>query len=386
MLHMDKQTFLLLVEKILNGTATPEEIALYNQYYNHFQSIQGEWNEEELGNRDEIEGQLLQRIDRIRRQEETPGRKALLYRMRQIGAAAAILVLLGGVWWVQEHHHPRITTPAIARASDDSVRPGGNRAVLTLANGKKVVLDDAGKGMIAQQGNTRVVKVEDGRLAYHAAKEEGAVVMNTLSTPIGGQYQVALPDGTTVWLNSGSTLRFPSSFTGGRRSVELSGEAYFEVAGSPSAPFTVRVGTMEVQVLGTHFNIMGYAEEEAIETSLLTGSVRIEAGGRKALLVPGQQSKWKKDGQLSVADHADMEEAVAWKNGLFDFEAADMKTVMRQLSRWYNVEVVYEGQIHQHFTGKINRDVDISKVLQMLGMTEKVRFQVAGRKITVSPM
>jgi len=339
-----------------------------------------------LGNRDEIEGQLLQRIDRIRRQEETPGRKALLYRMRQIGAAAAILVLLGGVWWVQEHHHPRITTPAIARASDDSVRPGGNRAVLTLANGKKVVLDDAGKGMIAQQGNTRVVKVEDGRLAYHAAKEEGAVVMNTLSTPIGGQYQVALPDGTTVWLNSGSTLRFPSSFTGGRRSVELSGEAYFEVAGSPSAPFTVRVGTMEVQVLGTHFNIMGYAEEEAIETSLLTGSVRIEAGGRKALLVPGQQSKWKKDGQLSVADHADMEEAVAWKNGLFDFEAADMKTVMRQLSRWYNVEVVYEGQIHQHFTGKINRDVDISKVLQMLGMTEKVRFQVAGRKITVSPM
>jgi ferric-dicitrate binding protein FerR (iron transport regulator) len=312
-----------------------------------------------------------------------------LYRRAWFYATAVIIVIVTGSLLFLANHKIRahIQSPEQPGLAGP-VRPGSNKAVLTLGNGSTVILDSSRNGAIASQGNTRIIKLNSGQLAYQSSSrkqnQSDAPSWNTLSTPFGGQYQLTLADGTAVWLNSGSSLRFPSAFTGPERQVELRGEAYFEVARNTSMPFKVKINDMNVTVLGTHFNIMGYEDEAIVKTSLLQGSVKVQQGKQSVLLTRGQQSRLTRDGQLAVDLHADLDEAVAWKNGLFDFEGADIQTVMRQLVRWYNVEVTYQGKIDQHFTGKINREATISKVLQMLELTEKVHFTIDGRKIIVS--
>ena len=220
--------------------------------------------------------------------------------------------------------------------------------------------------------------------------DQNTVSYNILSTPYGGQYQVTLPDGTIVWLNSASNLRYPTSFTGHERRVEITGEAYFEVAKNARQPFKVKINLSngegsEVEVLGTHFNINAYDDETTIRTTLFEGSVKINQSTGTTQIKPGQQLQTGKTGQIKIINNADLEETIAWKEGRFQFGNADINCIMRQLARWYDIDVKYEGNISRHFSGIIPRNVNLLKVLNMLELTGEVNFKVEGKKVIVIP-
>jgi ferric-dicitrate binding protein FerR (iron transport regulator) len=309
-------------------------------------------------------------------------------RMRYVLAAAACAVILV-VGYFMSNPTPG---PAPVARIDTLIRdvlPGGNRAVLTLANGQKVLLDEKKNGQLARQGSSSVVKISNGLLAYdvrkgrQASKEVKAVTYNTLATPKGGQYQIVLPDGTKVWLNAASSLRYPTAFLGKERCVDVTGEAFFEVASQPDQPFTVRVGSSEVKVLGTQFNINAYGDRGRMSATLVSGRLCVTSGGHRQLLDPGEAAKVNSEGSLILAEHADIEEATAWKKGLFYFHNADLKTIMRQLSRWYDVEVVYYGaDTGRRFNGQIYRSLTLSEVLQVLHLGN-IRFKIEGKTLNV---
>jgi transmembrane sensor len=326
---------------------------------------------------------------KITAQTEGEGKVVALHakkRRWRYAAAAAVILLIGSVVVYQlSVSKPSSTDIAKKEAKyKDDVLPGGNKAVLTLADGSTIILDDAQNGALAQQGNTKVTKL-GGKLAYDPANADSKEVLyNTIATPRGGQYQVELPDGSQVWLNAASSLRFPTAFEGKVRRVEITGEAYFEVAKNKSMPFVVSVNGAEVKVLGTHFNVMAYGEENAVRTTLLEGSVQFVSGNNTSLLQPGQQSQLTKEGEVKVVNGVDVESIIAWKNGMFHFENADIETVMRQLARWYDVEVDFKGQqIDNLFYAKIPRSSKLSDVLKVLELTGNIKFKIEGKKITV---
>ena len=314
-------------------------------------------------------------------------------RIRIWWAAAAIATLLaGGAYFTLNRGtkqiaktngvNERIKNDAVI--TKDAISPGSNKAVLTLADGSTIVLDNVHNGTISTQGNVAVLKLNDGKLAYNTVNEaESGPVYNSISTPRGGQYQLVLSDGSIVWLNAASSLRFPTGFNGGERKVELTGEAYFEVAKDASKPFRVEVNGMEVEVLGTHFNINSYEDESPIRTTLLEGSVKVNSGNHTVLLKPGQQAELGKRGTIEIKKDADVEEAVAWKNGKFQFDNTSIYSVMHQLSRWYDVDVEYRGDITAHFGGIISRQAALSQVLNMLELTGKVTFTTKDKVVTV---
>jgi len=306
------------------------------------------------------------------------GRVHVLWRAG-LAAAAVLLLAVGGLWLI--HPGGKERTP-IAVAAHDAA-PGGNKALLTLGDGSTVRLDEAKAGLVGKQGNMQVIKSNDAQLRYEPAGGAATTQYNILETPRGGQYKLVLADGTKVWLNAATVLRYPSSFTGTDRVVELNGEAYFEVAADAAKPFRVEVkGGEQVEVLGTHFNIMSYGDEPVAKTTLLEGSVRVRKGAGKVLIRPGDQARLGADGSLKVVK-ANVEEAVAWKNGLFQFEEADMEQVMRQLSRWYDLEIVYtHGVPKDRFQGEMYRDVNVSKILKILEASG-IHFTIEGKRLLV---
>ena len=253
---------------------------------------------------------------------------------------AAVVLIVCGLWFLAG----RDRAPSIAvTPKTEDIAPGGDKAILTLADGTKVVLDTAGNGAITRQGNVTVIKL-NGQLAYQPSTltSTSTLTYNTISTPRGGQYQLVLADGSKVWLNAASSLRFPTAFAGKERRVEVTGEAYFEVAHDAAMPFIVQRGEAEVKVLGTHFNINGYEDEPSLKITLLEGKVRVSSRDQTAVLKPGQQAQLQTtNSKLQTTNQVDIDEVVAWKNGLFQFEQADIKTIMRQVARWYNVDVVF---------------------------------------------
>jgi transmembrane sensor len=310
--------------------------------------------------------------------------------------AAAILLLIGVCITAARLLHKKEERETLAIHPKDLL-PGGNKAVLTLANGSKIVLDDTKQGKIAKQQNVVIDKTQSGQLVYtveDAIKNSGKplaanlVAFNTIATPRGGQYEVVLPDGTKVWLNAASSLKYPTTFTGSERRVELTGEAYFEVAKNAARPFFVTSGGQTVEVLGTHFNINSYFDEKAIKTTLLEGSIKVSDGINKAVIKPGQQSIIQspdnhRDNNSIIIREADTEEAIAWKNGKFLFNYTDLQTIMRELSRWYDVDVEYQGTIApKHYSGHISRNVPVSQLFQVL-KTSGINFTINGRKIIV---
>jgi transmembrane sensor len=306
---------------------------------------------------------------------------------RWTAVAAAMLILLAGGWLLLRKSGRRAGTDTTVAVRD--IAPGRNRATLTLADGSTVDLDEAKDGLIGRQGGSQLIKRGGSQLAYQEKDRSGENAYNVLTTPRGGQYQLLLPDGSKVWLNAASSLRYPTTFAGGERVVELKGEAYFEIANNPAMPFKVNVAAaMQVEVLGTHFDIMAYGDEQTINATLLEGSVRVRSGAMTALVRPGEQARLKgvegmKDaGSLKVAP-ADTEEAVAWKDGMFKFNEATIDQVMRQLSRWYDVEVVYVNDPPKDlFRGEMYRNVNASKILKVLEASG-VHFTVEGKKILV---
>jgi len=305
----------------------------------------------------------------------------------KVAAAACVILFISSfAYWLflRPAEDKLLATTIAGNAKQSSIKPGGNHAILTMADGRTIVLDSVQNGNI-MSGNGKIKK-QGALLVYDGSKasnQGSPVTYNTLATPRGGQFQLVLPDGSKVWLNASSSIHFPTAFTGNQRNVELTGEAYFEIAKNKAKPFHVNVNGMQVEVLGTHFNVNAYADEGTIKTSLLEGSVKIKKGNISGLLKPGQE------GQLNETTHnieikkADVNEAIAWKNGLFEFDGADIKSIMREIGRWYDVEIVYAGKVpDRRFEGKISRDAQLSDVLKILELSN-VKFSVQGNKIIV---
>ncbi len=301
-----------------------------------------------------------------------------LYRRWWKGAAAAVVIGVAGVaaYVIQQPIRKPVVVQSAAAAED--VAPGGNKARLLLGNGKTLVLDQMADGPIS--GDAQLHK-EDAALVYG---HSGGNSSNTLITPKGGQYRVQLEDGTKVWLNAASSLEYPVAFNGADRTVRLTGEAYFEVAKNAAKPFFVQVNGMTVQVLGTNFNVNAYAEEKRFTTTLLEGSVRVVAGNQRLMLAPGEQTRLEQ-GILQRAS-GDAEDAIAWKNGIFTFRNHELAAVMRDISRWYDVNIIYDKGIDEkiHVTGAMRRQDNLSQALKILELTADLHFTVQGKTITVS--
>ncbi|SEO16082.1 FecR family protein [Niastella yeongjuensis] len=304
-------------------------------------------------------------------------------------AAAAILLLLGsGLYFL-------LTRPAATNTTQlavvKEITPAANGAILTLDNGRTILLDSMQQNVIYQSGST--IKLNKGVVTYEA-NTSGTASYNTLTTPKGRIFHLVLPDSSDVWLNAGSSIRYPTAFTGAERKVELQGEAYFEVAHNAHKPFIVSKGSTTVQVLGTHFNVNAYDDEEAIKTTLLEGSVKVVlSAGRNpqsAILKPGQQAiaigspVTTAHSLLTINNSPDLDQVIAWRKGIFNFENADLKAVMRQLERWYDIQVAYENNVPNIvFGGKMKRDLNLSQVLRILEIS-KVNFRLEDRKLIVS--
>jgi ferric-dicitrate binding protein FerR (iron transport regulator) len=329
-----------------------------------------------------------------------------LVRM-SVAAAVLLVLLLGGIVYRQSDRPSQRKIAGKNAGGKTDIAPGGNKAVLILADGSHIVLDSAHPGSLSQQGATKVIKLDSAQLVYRQAEgqREGndadrvALQYNTIETPRGGQYQVVLADGTKVWLDAASSLKFPTRFIGDERVVELSGQAYFEVA-HQKIPFKVHILNAagdggEVEVLGTHFNVNAYGDEAIMKTTLLEGSIRVSKANEQKLLKPGQQALIMNGNPSSlhgaagpvirVVPDVNTEEAVAWKNGYFQFEDAGIETVMHQLARWYDVEVSYEGPItERQFGGQMPRGVNLSEILRILEESN-VHFRIDGKKVIVTP-
>lgn len=265
--------------------------------------------------------------------------------------------------------------------SNPDIAPGATGAVLTLGDGSEISLDSLGNGIIANEGGTEVA-LNNGLVVYRA-HENGAPTYNTMSTPRGRQFQLLLPDGTKAWLNAASSLKYPTAFSGAERRVEVTGEVYFEVAPNKNMPFRVSVNQVQIEVLGTHFNVNAYPDEELITTTLLEGAVKIETAAGVRTLAPAQQSRVDGQGRQQVLNDVNLDEIIAWKNGYFYFEDTDMSAILRQFARWYDVEVVYEGAVSpRKFFGVITRNSTLANVLKMLQASD-LKFRIEGKKLVV---
>lgn len=302
--------------------------------------------------------------------------------------AAAMVIGFGVYWWSGFRSGDEVARQekaAKVRLAD--VSPGGTKAILTLGDGSSITLDSAGNGLLASQGGTSVTQSGKGQLVYKSGgKAENAPVFNTVTTPKGGQFHIVLPDGTGVWLNAASSLRFPTAFTGKQRNVEITGEVYFEVAHNKQMPFIVTNGLTEITVLGTHFNVMAYDDEKIMRTTLLEGAVKVARGAKEKLLAPGQQARISAaTGSMRVVDDVDTEKELSWKNGYFQFEDESLESIMRQVSRWYDVDVTYEGNSRgENFTGRLPRNSNASSVMKILALSG-VKFRIEGKTIIVTP-
>ena len=306
--------------------------------------------------------------------------------------AAAAAIVAGAIstiaWWYKQPGH---TGEHAVLAAHAAIQPGHDGAVLTLADGRKMVLDSLANGLLTMQQGTKVL-LNNGQLTYQA---DGTNAMtgayNTINTPRGRQFRVTLPDGSKVWLNAASSISYPTAFTGRQRKVEVKGEAYFEVTENPSMPFIVKANDVQVQVLGTYFNINAYTDEEAIKTTLLEGAVKVTKDAATALLNPGQQAAVSNSPSKSnqspsiLVQVADTTQVVAWKNGVFNFQNVTLEKMMRKLARWYDIEVAYEKGIPDiAFEGEVNRQNELADVLHILEHMG-VHFRLEGRRLTVLP-
>jgi len=312
------------------------------------------------------------------------------YLFRRWSVAVVFLLLIGGgvFFFLRGREARPIATVAAKPAA--RILPGANKAILTLANGQQIILNNVQNGTIGQQGNIRVVKLDSGQLAYAAPRAESpadqlakAPLYNTITTPRGGQYQVTLADGTKVWLNAESSIRFPTAFMGKNREVELTGEAYFEVKADKDKPFLVKAGQTETRVLGTSFNIMAYSDEGAVKTTLLDGAVSMALGLQSALLRPGEQGQYDDNKGSMMTRPVNTRAVVAWKDGYYFFDRTPVKSVMRQIARWYDVTIVYQGAAPKdEIVGKLPRTADVKEVLHIMELIG-IHFKIEGKTIVV---
>jgi transmembrane sensor len=372
-----------LLQRYEAGECTPSENELIESWYKQLiETGEWEWGE---GEKDMMQKILEVRI--MKRINNTPDKiKSPVFPLRRSWWAAASIILLLGVS-IHFLLVNKTTKPIqIAKVLPDDIKaPQSNRATITLANGQKVFLDSVGNGALAVQGNVNLVKLEGGKLAYqkNSGEMSGKMRFNILSNPNGSRIvNIVLADGSRVWLNAGSTLRYPVLFMGKERKISVTGEAYFEIAHDASKPFIVTNGSLDIRVLGTHFNVNAFEDDgNDIKITLLEGSVKIKNGKATGLLKPGQQARVNKE--IRVVSDVDLDMVMAWKNGYFQFENASLQTVLKQVSRWYGVDVVYEGNNQpRQFVGEMERDLSLLEMLKILEKND-VHFSIIGKKLIV---
>lgn len=372
---MTREEFTRLAGRISDGTASSQDIARYNFYYNYFQT-------ETSGILPNTEKEVIGEELRSRIGLGRPAQVRRLYSYWKVAAAIVLLASAAFFFRNTASHEQAAAVQSTEERFKYDAAPGGNNAVLTLADGSTIVLNEAENGILTNLGGIAVSKAKDGQLVYNVSAQNSQLTLhhlpltyNTISIPKGGQYQIILPDGTKVWLNSSSSLIFPTVFKGNERKVALKGEAYFEVA-KAGTPFYVESGSQQIEVLGTHFNVTAYEDESTAKTTLLEGCVKIShlTSHTSHLLKPGQQAVLGKSA-IKVLE-VDTEEAVAWKNGMFQFNNTDIQTVMRQLERWYNVDAAEQDMPNRKFNGVISRDVPLSQVLKMMEITSGLKFKI----------
>lgn len=402
---MKKERLSILFNRYVRQTSTPEEEQELMQLLldPELKEQQAILVEEAMENMPQLAAMSDLQADTIFRgileqagQTKTPVRR-LLSRTAGWAAAAVLLAVLGAGWLFGWFTSKTPETTAKQPAAFHDISPGTNTATLTLADGSHILLDSASTGQLAaEQGLAQIIKTADGRIEYKntgaALNGTATVVYNTMSTPRGGQYQLLLPDGTNVWLNAASSITYPVRFSATERKVTIRGEAYFEVSPGRQQPFIVSVASTDgeesrVEVLGTNFNIHAYDNEQAQHTTLLQGALSVSRGMAKVLLQPGQQAVIQSAdaSPTSIPVHqADTDKVMAWKNGLFNFQDADLPAVMRQLERWYNIDVVFEGTVpRRRFQGELPRSLYLSQVLNIL-KDMQIPFRVEGRKLIIA--
>ncbi len=356
-----------LFEKYKAGKSTPEETMLLQKWFHHL-------GEDEPSGLSETD--LLEAKKAFQKHTYTFLGKPVHKLLQRLGAAAAIVLVTS--YGIYLYHQAGLEVPQHVENEKADIEPGGNRATLTLADGRKINLNEARKGELADQSGIKVTKTADGQIVYtltNSDTESTNLSYNTIETPYGGQYQVNLPDGSRVWLNSASSLKYPVRFNSRERKVEITGEAYFEIAKNPEIPFRVKNANQTIEVLGTHFNVMSYTNEGTINTTLIEGSVRILSSKGNKTLTPGQQARNGNNG-IDVVE-VDTEEVVAWKNGYFIFKSEDVQSIMRQIARWYDVDIEIQGDISEKtFGGRISRSRNVSEVLEVLESTGSLKFKI----------
>lgn len=386
---MDNNELVKLISRYLSGDATIQETEFVERYYNYFdlQVDAAALAEEEVrALAEEMRKAIEERIEKAEKAPVVPLYKRKWWRIT--AAAAFILFITTGVILYMNN---KSSSPQKELAKDENsvsndILPGGNKATLTLADGSIITLDTAKNGRLADQDAATILKVADGQLAYDAIEQASSMQYNTLSTPKGGQYALTLPDGSKAWLNALSTIRFPTAFLGHERLVEITGEVYFEIAKDPLKPFIASTNGVKIEALGTQFNVNAYKDEAYTTTTLIEGVVRVTNEYTDHTIHPGEQVVIQSGtGQAELNKDVNVEEVMAWKNGLTVFRSMDIQSIMRQLSRWYDVNIVYQGNIPpQRFTGKISRYANLSEVLSMLEYAG-IHFKIEDRNIVVLP-
>lgn len=336
-----------------------------------------------------ISDKMLAEIRQATSAAETPVTKSAPAFTRIAAAAVILMIVSAAFWWYYPAKSPEQPLAKVKPPATDVAAPADSRATITLANGQQVILDSNRNGILASEGAVRIERADDGSITYKGAVTE--TVYNTLFNPRGSKpVSLTLSDGSRVWLNSESSLRYPVAFSGKQRPVEITGEAYFEVTKNSAMPFRVTIaGKGTVEVLGTHFNVNSYPDESNTCITLLEGSVRVAVlAGNPTVIQSGQQAVYNNaqlSGTVTVKNGVNMEAVMAWKNGFFHFDQADLYAVMRQLARWYNIEVKYEGKIPARtFGGEMQRDLNLSEVLKLLEKN-KVHFRIKNNQLLVRP-
>jgi len=386
-----------LFAKYLNNECSPEEVKELLSYFIVFGNEKTLRNlivenlaDQDLEDEDIAWNPALDKTFAVikSRMNVEKGKVVPLFRRSWVRIAAAVIFLLGGfaVFSLIKKTNPNQDIVKI-NSSKPKQNAGSNKAVLSLANGSNIILETVENGTVTKQGGTEIIKLAHGQLVYKLLNEKpDEVLFNSIKTPRGGQYEVILSDGSKVWLNAASSLRFPAGFNGNERKVELSGEAYFEVAKNASMPFKVEIaGKGEVEVLGTHFNINAYSDEITANTTLIEGSVKVMgfSSHKSHIINPGEQAQIHGNGQITIKKEADARQAMVWKDGTFNFNNADLRTVLRQLSRWYDVDIQFKGAVPERkFNGEIQRDLDLSQVLKLLEKNE-VFCRLEGKTLVV---
>ncbi|MBN8853459.1 MAG: hypothetical protein BGO55_18535 [Sphingobacteriales bacterium 50-39] len=390
---MDLKQAKTILENYRTGNCSPEEIQMVEQWYAQLvETGEWEWSEGEKEQLEQMmEARLLQQIRSADQPQHHPVR--FLRTARWWAAASVIFVLAIGAYFMFHSRSDKNHSVVISQSQrfKNDILPARQQVILTLSDGSKKVLDDISNGSVTLQGTSKAIK-KDGSISYTPARGEGEVVYNTITTEKGRIFHLQLSDGTEVWLDALSSIRFPTSFPGAERVVEITGQAYFEVAHNTKQSFKVKGGGQMVEVLGTHFNINSF-NSQAIQTTLLEGSLRVLSSTNPSafdkephsiVMRPGQQSIFTtRDSRLTAHELQDMDGVMAWKSGRFRFDGSSVDEMVDQLSRWYNIEVQYKDKITETFVADIKRDLPLSKLLELLEMTKQIKFVIDGNKVTV---